>query len=1065
MKIQNLVLGARCFSNEAVPPNIRGFLEGDIAEVILYRRVLSDGERESVQAYLARKHEKTTQRIAAAEKGAKPLERLKNPPAVQMFVPGFSARKLPLDLTNINNLRYREDGKLVALAYDGKVYLLTDTNSDGLEDKADLFYDSNGGIVSPIGMALTPPGYKLGRGMFIACKGKLSLILDTNGDEKADQEIVVASGWPGTFHGVDALGVAIAPDGNIYFGVGCANFADPYQIDPQGVSHFDVKSERGTILKVAPDLSHREVVCTGIRFSVGLAFNSLGDLFATDQEGATWLGNGNPYDELLHIQPGRHYGFPPRHPKWLPSVIDEPSTFNYGPQHQSTCGLFFDEPVNGGPVFGPANWRGNALVCGESRGKLYRTRLVKSAVGYVAQNHLIGSLPALTIDSCVSPAGDLVISTHSGNPDWGSGPTGHGTLYKVHYAEPNRPQPVACWTASPNEIRIAFDKPLDPAALEGLAKKISIECGPYVAAGDRFEVMQPGYAAVKRQNRTPRTQLAVNGVAFSRGGRTLIIDTSSNDENVPRAVTLAGMRHPKVSGDEIPQIDAIDLECDPKGVVASWKAKDAQAVSWREWLPHPDLLVAKKFTDGSGEHDEFWKAIEAPGTLSLQTSIDVSNMLRPIVQSGTHIDFIPPPEQVTVAFESNAPFALRSEGKIITKQDGERFVRSISLTPKGGELLPVQIDLPTGPTIPTLTISFTTNEDSRPRPLALRRFVLPWAKNKSTGEAITQAAEIPELKGGDWLRGRKVFFGTQAACFKCHASRGEGSDLGPDLSNLVHRDYDSVLRDIQNPSGALNPDYLASMVKLKDGRGLGGIVRSVDADHIIVRGDGEGEKKPIARSEIAKVTPSSISLMPEGVAQGLGSEKLRDLMTYLLTNPLEPAPLEREGAPPMRSRAEVDAVLKAQTAVATTQATSERPFNVVLVSGPKDHGPGEHDYPLWQKRWSKLLSLAEGVVVTEAQGWPSSDQWKSADVVVFYCNNPAWNAKSTAANDLDPFLARGGGAVYLHFAVDGHDAVESLAERIGLAWRGGSSTFRHGEIKLNFPDRAHPITRSFPETV
>ena len=38
-------------------------------------------------------------------------------------------------------------------------------------------------------------------------------------------------------------------------------------------------------------------------------------------------------------------GFPPRHSKHLPSVIDEPSVFDYIPQHQSTCGLNFNDPV------------------------------------------------------------------------------------------------------------------------------------------------------------------------------------------------------------------------------------------------------------------------------------------------------------------------------------------------------------------------------------------------------------------------------------------------------------------------------------------------------------------------------------------------------------------------------------------------------------------------------------------------------------------------------------------------------------------------------------------------
>ena len=47
---------------------------------------------------------------------------------------------------------------------------------------------------TPVGAALTPPNYPHGDGIFIPCKGKLSLIVDTNRDDKADKEIVVATG-------------------------------------------------------------------------------------------------------------------------------------------------------------------------------------------------------------------------------------------------------------------------------------------------------------------------------------------------------------------------------------------------------------------------------------------------------------------------------------------------------------------------------------------------------------------------------------------------------------------------------------------------------------------------------------------------------------------------------------------------------------------------------------------------------------------------------------------------------------------------------------------------------
>ena len=117
-------------------------------------------------------------------------------------------------------------------------------------------------------------------------------------------------------------------------------------------------------------------------------------------------------------------------------MIDEPSVFDYRPQHQSTCGLNFNEPTIDGTIFGPDWWRGDALVTGYSRGKLYRTKLVRTASGYVAQNQLIGTMRMMPPDACVAPDRSLVVAAHSGGPDWGSGPGGMGKLYKVRHADP-----------------------------------------------------------------------------------------------------------------------------------------------------------------------------------------------------------------------------------------------------------------------------------------------------------------------------------------------------------------------------------------------------------------------------------------------------------------------------------------------------------------------------------------------------------------------------------------------------------------------------------------------------
>ena len=80
--------------------------------------------------------------------------------------------------------------------------------------------------------------------------------------------------------------------------------------------------------------------------------------------------------------------------------------------------------------------------------------------------------------------------------------------------------------------------------------------------------------------------------------------------------------------------------------------------------------------------------------------------------------------------------------------------------------------------------------------MPLRRILLPWARAEEA--VLTTERKIPEIKGGNWLRGRALF-GGKATCAKCHTLRGEGAHVGPDLGNLPQRDYASVVRDIREP--------------------------------------------------------------------------------------------------------------------------------------------------------------------------------------------------------------------------------------------------------------------------
>lgn len=1064
LSLAELTIGARYYGFGK--PDIQGWLCGDLAEILIYSRELMASEQAQVRAYLTAKHAELKETLpgSIAPIGV-PLDSIADPPPVQVFVPGFVAREIPLTLPNINNVRARGDGKLIALAYDGDVYLLADTDGDGLEDQATKFWENNGRIRSPIGMALTPPGYARGDGLFIATKSECILITDTDGDDRADTETTVAKGWSESFHNVDALGVAVDPrDHSVYFGLGTANFADPYVRDKDGNVGYQLDGERSSILKVSADFSKREVFCTGIRFPVALAFNQAGDLFCTDQEGATWVPNGNPLDELLHLQPGRHYGFPPRHPTHLPNVIDEPSTFDYGPQHQSTCGLTFNDPVNaGGPTFGPDWWAGDAFVCGYSRGKVWRTKLVKTPSGYVAQNHLFACLDMLTVDCCITTRGEMVIAVHSGGPDWGSGPSGKGKLYKLTYEDRQVPQPVVTWAAARDEVRIAFDRSLAFADLQGLAAATQITYGEQVRAGDPYESIRPGYEIVARQLTAPRFELKVHSAQVTADRRTLILNTDPHPEATWYAIRLPGLGRPPLAttavaaGERLPQHPTIDLDYTLAGIAVERSGSDP----WSGWLPHLELEVSRRFTSSSAAHSELWSpaadASAAPQTLRLKTQLDLRNMLRPAVQPGSKLDYELPAETVAVHVAAASPFLLRTPaGTTQATADAGRFVATLTHPVVARELLPLEIEGASAAGVPDFSITWSTAEDDRHRPFPLHRLVLPWAVPAgSLAEPQLEKRAIPELAGGSWARGRKLFFSETALCSRCHRIRGEGEAIGPDLSNLLHRDYASVLRDVVEPSYAINPDYVTHNILLADGRALTGTLRG-EGEQLLIS-DSQGRVTALTRDEIERSSPSAKSIMPEELLDRLGPDALRDLMTYLLTLPPQ-MPLAGGPEPPApRPRSDLTAIL----AGAPEPPEPVRLMRIVLVAGPKDHGPAEHDYPAWQLAWQQLLAADEQTEVDTAWEWPSSQQFANADVLVFYQKGD-WTPQRE--QDIDAYLKRGGGLVYIHYAVDGGQRPSAFAERIGLAWQGGGSKFRHGPLELDFAAGAeHPIARNFSQ--
>ena len=141
---------------------------------------------------------------------------------------------------------------------------------------------------------------------------------------------------------------------------------------------------------------------------------------------------------------------------------------------------------------------------------------------------------------------------------------------------------------------------------------------------------------------------------------------------------------------------------------------------------------------------------------------------------------------------------------------------------------------------------------------------------------------IPSLKG-DASRGRQIFFQEGGAqCYTCHRLGGEGREFGPDLTQTVPKyDRAQLLDQILHPSKVIDPQFAAVSVETAEDLYTGYIVRRTDKELVLRMAGGEDKKIPI--SQLKRTAQQQVSLMPEGLLQGLTAQEAADLLESLQT--------------------------------------------------------------------------------------------------------------------------------------------------------------------------------------
>ena len=142
------------------------------------------------------------------------------------------------------------------------------------------------GLYQPLGVRFR------GGDLFVLCRDQLARLRDLNADGEADLVECFNNDHQVTPHFHEfAMGLQTDAEGNFYYAKSARHELDA------------VVPHHGTLLRVAADGSHTDILANGFRAANGVCVNGDGTFFVTDQEGF-WT----PKNRINRVHPGGFYG-------------------------------------------------------------------------------------------------------------------------------------------------------------------------------------------------------------------------------------------------------------------------------------------------------------------------------------------------------------------------------------------------------------------------------------------------------------------------------------------------------------------------------------------------------------------------------------------------------------------------------------------------------------------------------------------------------------------------------------------------------------------------------------
>jgi putative heme-binding domain-containing protein len=724
---------------------------------------------------------------------------------------------------------------------------------------------------------------------------------DTDGDDQFDKITLLKELKGEGEHGPHS--VILAPDGKSIYVI-AGNFTDvpdmdayrlpkvwqednmfPLIPDPRGHA-TDRRAPGGWIARIDSLGGHWELIGAGFRNAYDLAFNEEGELFTYDSD-MEW-DFGMPWyrpTRICHVTSGSEFGWRTGNSRWSPDFPDQlPNVIDIGQGSPTNL-------VHGKTSNFPEKYKHALFASDWSFGIIYAIHLKPNGSTYSAEpEEFLSGAPLPLTDGIIGPDGALYFLT--------GGRRLESDLYRVSYnVDPTQNAETVASTSDEGVQLRTLRKQLEE--FHGEPQKGALDfVWPYLKHEDRF-IRYAARIAVEHQpveqwqaraiaEKDPQTliesmiALAHQGKAAARNAMLKSLTalpfkslSPSQQTDLLRTFELIVLR----MGTPDPGLKTQVINYLSPHYPASTNSLNRGLSKLLVYLEAPGAIEKTLALLETAKDDPVVKTASQSSDLILrnpQYGMDIAGMLSKV----------PPAQQTyyaTVLMNAKSGWTPELHEKYFAwfkkafgYKGGVSYVgfinkaRIAALNNVPEDQLQHYRDL-SGESL--LTESGNDLADA------------PDTKGPGRRWKLDEAVPLVEsgLGGRNFEQGKMMF--AAGRCNLCHAMRGEGGAIGPDLTQLGTRfSPKDMVEAIVDPNKAVSDQYAATVFTMKDGTSvLGRKINEDDDSYSISQNPFAPETlREIRKEDVVSTKYSYISIMYPGLINGMNEEELKDLIAYLM---------------------------------------------------------------------------------------------------------------------------------------------------------------------------------------